>query len=77
MAQNVGEQQAQPSSAPVMTQEQFMQGQALLKQYLKGISIKLEKGTGIAKVIFTYDFGDEMVAKAFAEGMKRQFEGGE
>jgi len=57
---------------PVMTYGDMLQGQSLLKKFLKKIEIHI-KGT---KVVTSYiwDFPDEIVAKTFAETMKDQFE---
>ncbi len=58
---------------PVMTYGQMLEGQSLMKKFLKKIEIRI-KGE---KVITSYiwEFPDEVVAKAFAENMKASFEG--
>ncbi|MEM2281432.1 MAG: hypothetical protein QXZ68_05530 [Candidatus Bathyarchaeia archaeon] len=60
---------------PIMTREQYNMGMQMMSHWLKGIEIKLKEGTGKVTVIWHYDFGDEALAKAFAEGMKKQFGG--
>jgi hypothetical protein len=50
--------------------EQWNIGLSLFKKFLKKIGIEKE-GT-VVKVTYIFDFEDEKLAKAFAEGMKRQ-----
>ncbi|MEM2281667.1 MAG: hypothetical protein QXZ68_06750 [Candidatus Bathyarchaeia archaeon] len=61
--------------APILTPEQYQAGMQMLSKWLKQVEIKLKEGTGRVDVIWHYDFQDEQLAKAFAEGLKKQFEG--
>ena len=57
---------------PVMTYDQYMQGQSLLKKFLKEIKIK-RQGTRVI-TSYIWEFPDELIAKNFAYSMKDQFE---
>ena len=65
-------QKQEGQTVPVMTYDEYLQGQSLLKKFLKEIKIK-RQGT---KVITSYiwEFPDELIAKNFAYSMKEQFE---
>jgi len=60
---------------PIMFKSQFVEGQAMMKSFLKGIDIKV-RGCQVWTT-YIWQFPDKIVAKSFAEGMKAQFEGGE
>ncbi len=62
-----------PAEQPVMTYGQLVEGQSLLKKFLKKIEIRIKRTQVITSYI--WDFPDEVVAKAFAEQMKVSFEG--
>jgi hypothetical protein len=61
------------ANTPVMTYGQMLEGQSLMKKFLKKIEIRIKK----EKVITSYiwEFPDEAVAKIFADQMKTAFEG--
>jgi hypothetical protein len=62
-----------PPEQPVMTYGQLLEGQSLLRKFLKKIEIRVKR----EKVVTSYiwEFPDEVVAKTFAEQMKLSFEG--
>jgi hypothetical protein len=62
-------------SEPIMTREQYDMGMQLLARWLKNIDVKIVKGTGQVIVTWYYDFEDEALAKAFAEGFKKTYGG--
>ena len=57
---------------PVMTYDEYLQGQSLLKKFLKEIKIK-RQGTRVI-TSYIWEFPDELIAKNFAYSMKEQFE---
>jgi len=63
------------SSEPIMTREQYEMGMQMLSRWLKNIDVKIVKGTGQVIVTWYYDFEDEALAKAFAEGFKKTYGG--
>jgi len=60
---------------PIMYKSDFNAGQRMMMRFLKGIDIKI-KGKKVT-TIYNWEFPDELVAKAFAHGMKAQLEGAE
>jgi len=69
--ENPVQQQQEALNKPVLTYGQMLEGQSLLRKFLKKIEIRV-KGE---KVVTSYiwEFPDEIVAKTFAEQMKEQF----
>jgi len=72
---NIMSRQPSSSSEPIMTKEQYEMGMQMLSRWLKNIDVKIVKGTGQVIVTWYYDFEDEMLAKAFAEGFKKTYGG--
>jgi len=68
----LNEQKQESQTVPVMTYDQYMQGQSLLKKFLKEIKIK-RQGTRVV-TSYIWEFPDELIAKNFAYSMKEQFE---
>jgi len=64
-----------PENAPLMTQKDFIQGQAMMRNFLKGIDIKV-KGNEVYTT-YKWKFPDKRVAVAFAKGMAESFGSGE
>ena len=58
-----------------MTQKDFIQGQAMMRSFLKGIDIKV-KGNEVYTT-YKWKFPDKRVAVAFAKGIAESFGGGE
>jgi len=65
----------QLENAPVMTQKEFLQGQAMMRTFLKGIDIKV-KGNEVYTT-YKWKFPDKQAAIAFAKGMAESFGGGQ
>lgn len=68
----MNEQKQESQTVPVMTYDQYLQGQSLLKKFLKEIKIK-RQGTRVI-TSYIWEFPDELIAKNFAYSMKDQFE---
>jgi len=60
------------SDYPIMYKSDFDAGQRMMMRFLKGIDIKI-KGKKVT-TIYNWEFPDELVAKAFAHGMKAQLD---
>jgi len=58
----------------IISKDQFTLGATYLKMFLKKIEIEVEGN--IVKVIQILDFGDETLAKSFAETLKKVYEEG-
>ena len=65
-------QKQEGQTVPVMTYDEYLQGQSLLKKFLKEIKIK-RQGTRVV-TSYIWEFPDELIAKNFAYSMKEQFE---
>jgi hypothetical protein len=63
------------SSQPIMSKEQYEMGMQLLSRYLKSIDVKIVKGTGKVIITWHYDFEDEALARAFAQGFQKTYSG--
>ncbi|MEM1540706.1 MAG: hypothetical protein QXJ07_04915 [Candidatus Bathyarchaeia archaeon] len=57
---------------PVMTYGQMIEGQSLMRKFLKKIEIKI-KGERVV-TSYIWEFPDEVIAKTFAQQMKDAFE---
>ena len=68
----LNEQKQEGQTVPVMTYDEYLQGQSLLKKFLKEIKIK-RQGTRVI-TSYIWEFPDELIAKNFAYSMKEQFE---
>ena len=68
----MSEQKQESQTVPVMTYDEYLQGQSLLKKFLKEIKIK-RQGTRVI-TSYIWEFPDELIAKNFAYSMKEQFE---
>jgi len=62
-------------SVPVITQKDFVQGQAMMRSFLKGVDIKV-KGSEVLTT-YRWKFPDKHVAVAFAKGIAKSFGGEE
>ena len=72
MVSLLSEQKQESQTVPVMTYDEYLQGQSLLKKFLKEIKIK-RQGTRVI-TSYIWEFPDELIAKNFAYSMKEQFE---
>ena len=68
----LNEKKQEGQTVPVMTYDEYLQGQSLLKKFLKEIKIK-RQGTRVI-TSYIWEFPDELIAKNFAYSMKEQFE---
>ena len=64
-----------PENVPIMTKQDFIQGQAMMRNFLKGVDIKV-KGSEVYTT-YKWKFPDKRVAVAFAKGIAESFGGGQ
>lgn len=64
-----------PENVPIMTKQDFIQGQAMMRNFLKGVDIKV-KGNEVYTT-YKWKFPDKRVAVAFAKGIAESFGGGQ